>query len=757
MKKLCILLALVLALAAVPALAAEGDAILGIEEGNTYYYNNCFAIGDTLYLASGGSSLSTYHVGDGDVTERMIQMPEHEDDSAYDELYPFAAGGELYAIDLVTSYGEHSQFDGAQLCALKPSEDGYTVEKLLDLDWADLVEYYDQETYPTRPESILGVGGKAFFRAYDNSGDYQLYAVDLSSGAVECQSELANAYAMTLYRDDTLLVELYSYEQPTTARFVACDPAEESVQPVGEVEVAEYDPLRGLAYDSATDTLYCAKGGEICPLDLKTGEIGQGVTDMPIEIYDASAGLVMEGGYYALASEGAVVRNLDPGQRAEVRLKINDGVWSDSVNSAYYRFANAHGDVSTVLSRDWQESQNLLESMMNRDDSIDIYVLATNSSIYDALYNRGYLMELDGSEKLSALAESMYPQIREQLSSNGHLVALPVEFYASTVGVNEKALSALGMTLEDVPDNWWDFLDFLAGLEDELDANKNVHLFYAGYTDRDARNEFFYNIFEDYQRYVNVVSPNTGYNTELLRGLLNKLEGIDFVALGCQEYTEDEDDGHGYSVVVDGPDYSEESILMQTGVGCAIGSFYSSFTPVLMGLDADTPLPLVLRTSVAFVNPFTKHPETALAFMEELADSLSLATRYCMDPSLNEVIRGAQNEQNLADAQKWVEETRAELEEADPADRQMIEENLTYAEQNLEYWEEYGWDVSQRELDWYRGHDGNLAVDRVDWLYADESGEAWELMSQYREGTLGLDEMLAGIDRKVQMMRLEGN
>ena len=56
MKKLCILLALAMALTCLPAMAAEGDALLGRGEENKLYFKYCFAVGDTLY-AVGYSSL----------------------------------------------------------------------------------------------------------------------------------------------------------------------------------------------------------------------------------------------------------------------------------------------------------------------------------------------------------------------------------------------------------------------------------------------------------------------------------------------------------------------------------------------------------------------------------------------------------------------------------------------------------------------------------------------------------------------------
>ena len=753
MKKICFILILALALTALPALAAEGDAVYGKEpDGGSLYFNYGFPLGDEAWFCSGGTTLYSFRAGDEALTEHEIELPERTGGGSYgDDVLAFSADGQIYALDLVTSYSENSQFVGTVLYRLTGDGAELACEKVCDVDWDDLVEYYDQDSYGSRPDVIIGVSGKALLRVYDGAGTNCVYTLDLSTGRMEQVDALNDFYAATPYRDDMLLVEQFNYDQPETVRLVAYDPADDSAQPLGEITVPEYSPINNIAYDAATDTIYCAKGGEICPVDVQAGQISEGVTDMPLESYGASVAFVLPGGYYVACSEGVLVRNLDPGQRAEVRLKVNDSGWNDCVNTAYYRFSNAHGDVNCVLSRDWNESQNLLESMMNRDDSVDIYVLYTNTTIFDALYKRGYLMELDGSEKLTAFAETMYPDIREALSTNGRLVALPVDLNSWVPGINEKALEALGMTIEDVPDNWMDFLDFLAGLEEPLSEGK-VHLFYEGYTTLDAENDLFYAIFEAYQRYVNAVDPAMGYNTDLLRGLLTKLENLDFAALGLPEPADDDESSRYASV-----NYSEDSVLIQTGMGCTFGNFYSSFTPMLLGLDADTPMPLVLNASVAIVNPFTKYPQQAIEFMETLADSLPVGVRYCVDPTLNEVIRGAQNEESLRDAQKWVDDTKAQLAEADEADRQMLEENLAQAEENLAYWEEYGWEIGQRELDWYRGHDDRIALASVEWLYADDSGEAWQLMSQYQDHQISLDEMLAGIDRKVQMMLLEGN
>lgn len=753
MKKLCLLLAMVFALSCVPALAADGDALLGRSEEGNLSFNYCFSDGRTLYLA-GYADMYTYRLGDADLTHYEFDSPVSMDEAGSFDVatLPFADGDKVYALNLITRYDENTEFQGANLVELSLANGEAAMKPVCDVDWSNMVEYYDDSSYAIRPESILGAGGKAYIRYFNAQGNYSTLAMSLTDGALEEIPALDGAFMLAPYRDGTLLAEFYSYEGDQPARFAAFDPADESVQMLGEVEVTDYSPLQGLAYDPATDTIYCAKGGEIRPLDLQAGKVGDGVTDMPMEVWSASPACVLEGGFYAFGGEGVVIRNLDPAQKASGKLKINDTSWSDSVNTAYYRFSNAHGDISVVLSREYSECLNVIESMMNRDSSVDIYLLPTSTSYYDALYNRGYLMELDGSAKANALAERMYPSVRERLTTNGHLVALPVSLSSWTLGLNEKALEALGLKLADVPDNWPDFMDFLIALPQRMTEESGVSLCYSGYTESEARFDLLSAIFEDYHRYVSYVNPGMGYNSDLLRGILEKLEQVDFVAMGCvadDEYI-DENAENSY-------EYSETNVLMQTGIGCCIGNFYGDFTPVLMRMEAGAPAYLVLEATVAVVNPYTKNPEAALAFIDELAGDLTQSTLYCLDDSLNETIRGDVNAETVKEARTELEILRAEYEKADAADKQSLEQEISNMEANLEYYENYLWDISPRELEWYRAHDDNVVVSNYNWLYAEEAGEAVDLMTRYRDGQIGAAEMLDGIDTKVRMMMMEGN
>ena len=750
-------LALLLVLGALPALAAEGDALLGWdEEGNTAYFSDAFAIGGTLYLPDGSSRLGIWRVGDPEV-----KYCDYDRDSLGESdirsLLPFECDGELYAIALRSeSSVEAEVFLGAALYAMSVDEASGKVafSELHDVEWDELVERYDGSEYPITPDGVVGMNGKVYMRCY-GPNEYEIYVLDLESGRCEVLEGVQDVYAITPYTEGCLLIECVSYGENIGITLLSYDTRDESLTTLTQFEKEDWSVLMGLAYDAATDTAYCISGGELHELDLHTGELGEAVTDVPGDIFGNSTnGVVLEGSYYVFCSQGAVVRNLNAGERPQTRLRVCDDTYANVLSQAQYAFSNAHGDISVVLSRDFVNRGQVVENMMNRDDSVDIYVLNTSSADYDAIYNRGYMMELDGSEKLKALVESFYPELKEAFCRDGRMVALPVECYSWGFGVDPRAMEAIGLSMEDIPNNWSDFLDFLPTLADRMTEESHVSLLYRDETVEDVRNEFFNAIFTDYQNYVNL-HPEMGYNSPLLRGLLQKLEGIDFEAFGY-EHSERDDDEQSYGVRV--YDYDDEyRQLFTTTVGRCFGSFYSSEKPLLLGLDADTPATLVLSVSVAFVNPFSQHPEEAVAFLETVAESLPKTLLYNFDPELSEPLRSSYYEKSLAETQESIDRVNKQLEEADEVDKQALEEELRFYEEQLEYVEANYWDVTEETVEWYRGNDDHLALASVNWLYSDESGEAYQLIWQYIEGEKSLDEMLTGIDRKVQMMMMEGN
>ena len=101
--------------------------------------------------------------------------------------------------------------------------------------------------------------------------------------------------------------------------------------------------------------------------------------------------------------------------------------------------------------------------------------------------------------------------------------------------------------------------------------------------------------------------------------------------------------------------------------------------------------------------------------------------------------------------------TRAKLESADPADRQMLEEELEGWEKEYEHYKGQGmWMIEAEHLAAYRAFGDRLALAVPSWFDEDGSGEAWDLLEQYRSGQMPAREFLAAVNRKARMMAMEG-
>lgn len=757
---IALMIVLMIAMSAIAAWAAPGDAVLGRDAGGEYnvYYSGSFAVGDTLYLTN-NDSISTWHLGDTEAVSYTVQysLNEGEEDASW-SCWPFAANDKLYALTLVTRYGENTEFLRAALCEVElTTEDDENVAKLTEkipVSWEGMINYYDQDSNATEPQSCVGMGNLCCMLVYDDASNLQLKLLNVETGEITTAEGLSDLCAVVPYKDGKILAEQFNYNNSESVWFTAYDLKDGSCQQVARVKVDNSASLPGLAYDAAGDKLYCVKGGEIHSIDLEKGELGPAIADAPTEYVNDNGSCILNGGYYCNASYGAFVRNLDPSQRNETRIRVYDNSYNDAVQKAAATLPNTHGEIGVALDRDYNVGQRLVESMMNQDDSVDVYIMYSNDEKFNAVFNRGYMAELDGNEKLTDLTKRMYPAIQSAMSQNGHLVAIPVTCSASTFGVNEKALERLSLKLKDVPKNWSDMLDFIAGLSDRIKPETKVNLFYANQTFEEAKRTLFSQIFVDYQNYAEHSDPSLGYDTELLRGVLKKLDGIDFTKLGCKhEVTDGENE-----IEPEGDSIEDDSLsLFATYTGCSFGNFYSDYTPVLMSMDSVTPTQMVLNMCVAFINPYSKHPNEAMLFMEQLADCMSRDTLYCIDPSLNEPVRNSYYEEAMREFNESLKALKEEYESAEAADKQDLEAQIREQEASIADYEQTSWDISQTSIDWYRANDDNIVLEGVNWLYSENAGEASDLVEQYLAGQIDADAMLKAIDKKVNMMRLEGN
>lgn len=755
-KVLALLTMLALLLLPMAALAGEGDAT--VARGDDYSVQSAVPMGDTLVLIS-YDRLYTYHAGDADVKPYELQSAvKLEDDSAY--VYPggiyFADDSGLHVLTtIMTNDGDHNTIRSGCICDVTFNDDGTATQTLTrEVQWPEeMTEESDGVIYMNVLQNTVYSGGAIYGSLYGQSGD-EMWALDLETMKMQrIEIGSGDGYGMfSAYPDGRAFIAYNDYSG--SVQLLTYSFADNSTQKLGEMDSSVN--AQGYAADAQTGEIYAVSNGEICPLVLDGGKatVGEGVNDMPMDVYSNEPGLIWQSQYYVYSNyEATVIRNLHPTTQADVRLKVVDSSWLDAATDANFAYTNAHGNTSISVSHDYSELNKVVENMMNRASDVDVYIMSMSYSSYNALKERGFMAELDGSEKLTQRVAGMYPAIQESVQRDGRLVALPVECIASCLGVNEKALEKLGLTMDDVPTNWSDFLDFLiSDLPQRWPSDGSVRFYYEGTNLQDVRYELFYRLFEEYQNYANATMDVPSYNTELLRSLLDKLDKVDFQALGLEEESHDDEDR---GVVIYRSDDSSVQ-LFELNTSAYLGGYVGDYTPILLSVDANAEPIYAVSLSAAFVNPFSEHIDEAVAFLETLADCIDEKVWYNLNPDLNEPVVNSYGEQNIKSAQEYLDSVQKQYDEAAEADKQMLEEQLKSAQEWLEQAEADKWDVSQQQIDWYRAAAEHLAVSQGNWLYQDSSGEAVELMQQYLSHQIDAGKFLEGVDKKVRMMQMEG-
>ena len=754
------LLAIVLAaLLPCAALAAAGDVNLArYEEMREKYqdsvYGSCVA-GDTLYLY-GSQHFYTYRVGDAELTAVEYALPAVEEGESFGIRKIFSDGETLYALCVTEVYSDDYYVSGVEIIPVEVGEDEVTFGEPVELDISDLtVSYGDDAEYFIQVNSTCCVGGYLMMYVYDDSGEEALYALDMETGEGGFVEDAGRVRSIAAYADDQLLIQSYNYED-RSYEFSLYDPQTESMTSACDPIDGEGLSISSMVYSRESGRLLFLSGGYVMAAEDFDFENAQQVAELSSMYYSEDGGQLLPGDYYVYASyDGVSVRATDPDALPETRITVRGGGYSDSIMAAYYSFGNAHGDVAVVLDQSYMPSETIIEAMMSRDSSVDIYMMSVSSEAYEALSSRGYMVELDNEEIVSAVGE-MYPAIQEVLMRDGAVVAIPLNVYGWTLGLDYEGFEKLGIGREDMPTSWPELLDLLEELPDMLPEDGSVRIFEDYYTQRMARESLISTIMESWRIHQTAMGREIDYDSPELIALFERVMELDYEAMGLPE--KDEEETATYRVIEYGSNSGRWYTLIETGVGCTIGNFYSNCEPALLSVIPGEPAEVPLSVNVAFVNPYSQNVELSQEFLVELMRNMTLSTAYNVSDQRNEPVRYANTLENMQEYQQRLDDLRGELETADPVDVPDIEEQIAETEDMLDYMDRYGWEIPQKDIDWYRAHAQQLTVERYNFLYAaDENGELSDLSEQFLAGKVSAADFLKEVDRKVRMRAREGN
>ena len=779
-KLLSMILMLAVTLLPISALAASGDAIL-LRQGEDGYNSSVFSIAevegatyaltyDGLYVFASGETKPVHYdfpissaVDDGDDDEDTAVSRSVSALIAYEgRPCVIVAGMETEYEGVGEERMSFSTVEGVWLCELT-LEDGKAAvgEELTELDWSDLVQGGGDSEYLAQCDLPTVVGDTLYFASYDESYERVLVATDLTDGDTDVYYPADLGAEISLdsfcaYKDGQLLaLETEWGEDESAVKLYAIDVENEEATELLTLATGENASATGLAYRADTDTVYCIMDGEICAMTGMDVSTLQRVSEAPISYINSAAPIITGDGFYIAADYEALVRrNTDPAQHAQTRITVQD-MGAGAITDAYYAFGENHGEVEVVL---LQRTEDVVQAMMNRSTDVDIYCVSVDSVEFDAVYSRGYMAELTGSESISAFLDRCYPFAREVCEKDGEIVAVPVMLYMDGRGYDPEAFARLGLTEEDVPKTWAEFFGSLGSLAAKIAEEPGMTLF-EGFSDYEtARMTFLSAMITDYMNYISLPENEFAFDTEAFRAALAAYEAVDWSKLGLP--APNVDDGLGASGVIEIGGRTEHNILYSPYTNVSADGYIAraAFRPMLLSFVEGEQPHISATLFIAFVNPFSEHRDIAVSFLETALEELDDLTRIHLCPDENEPVRSPWYEDNLkgfdqsvADAEEQL--AKAETEEERQAYEELVEEYKQYREDYLKY---DAWTASEESIAIYREYASSIRVKRNIGMGGENSEAFHELQQQYMDGMISADEFIRGVDGKLQMMMKEG-
>ena len=780
-KLLCCLLALLLgtgaALADNATIAVQGqDGFDDYVSGMTVWGDKLLLLTwDTMYLWQEGEGLTmlegyselqnvlyesmTTDEENGTVVytigETEIELDQEQGISLYGEIVP--AGDTIYRRAAI--YGPDGD-EGCLLIELVIGEDGAaSFGEVIDLEDQMTVDYGDGYVGSREIVNPCAFDGILYCLSYGENGR-ELLAIDLEEAEVnalplDVEGEIVSVSAFTAGK--LLLVELDYNVDPMETNLLCYDIEAEEASLLGALpsDNLSWNTPCAILYDEARGMLYYTLSGSVWRMSVTEAGLGQPQEfgDMPLEAYSDSAAVLLGDLYIVSAYDGVVGRDVTISQLPEQRLRVDNGAYIESIRQAYYPFTDQN-PAYMVSIQSGSGADNILQDMMNRSPDVDIYTMSMSDSAFFALYNRGFMAELGASDAIRAYTDALYESLSSEVTREGEIYAVPMTLYTGAQAINKTLLTdKLGYGEEDMPTSWPQLFALLSDIASsgKLEEYPEVSILSPGYTQRDARFNFFNSMLESYFLWLDQSEENLMRGSEVLLEVCRAFETIDWAALGLPEEFDFEDDMAW--------EYVPENILFENTSVQPRYYYEEAMEPVVLAIAEGEPQLMGLEVTAVFVNPFSQHREMAIAYLEQAIALMDETERIALMPGENTPIESRYYEENLASYDETIAELEAQLkeqQEADDPDEEAIDMLTGSLEDFRSYREEYmetgRWEVSEADIARYRKYASYGVVTRASvW-----SSGAYTQIAQYLDGAMTAQQLASELEKTLQMQRLEG-
>jgi len=616
--------------------------------------------------------------------------------------------------------------------------------------------------FETVADSLGSYAINAYLSQACVTGGYLVCKIDDINGSLlavfdieyeDCELIPSDASLHGIYGDGRVLMSEVNYAD-STVTFSAFDPDAEEYEELLAIEAEDIGSPDYIAYDSQSGTLFYVADNMLCRITGMDAATAESIC--PVATGAGYAPITLAIGHDAyMTGAGAAITQYDASvQISGTVLNIYDE-WSWSVyeeaTAAKASFMQRHPDVIIAESGD----SDIIQSMISQSDDIDIYILRSNNDVYDVLKQREYLVPLNSIPGIEDTVSSMYPHIRDFITREGNICALPVDYSAlAQLGYSDLAMEELGFTHADMPATWTEFFRFIGENQHVFDENGVVSVFPLKYSIDRVRRDIFDVMVEDYIQYIYTMTGAVTFDTDIFRELLSEFEKVDFAATGLTE----EGNAPGwtgyYQDTLFWPNdgrLSPAAAYNPTEIG---GLYQLTLAPAEnAGTAVYAEIPLIM------INPYSKNIDLALDFVAAVHDNPILSSLIAMCPGLSETKLVPTYDEDLAYFAGRVEQIKAEMEKAPEEELDEWQKQLEAAAESYESFlnreHKWCWEISEDSIAWFRSFSDRISISTSCGMNRDARKVIYTQLSQYYDGLISADEMIKTIDSRITMMRLE--
>lgn len=379
---------------------------------------------------------------------------------------------------------------------------------------------------------------------------------------------------------------------------------------------------------------------------------------------------------------------------------------------------------------------DMITSLLSKDDSFDVYVLFTGNYDIQTLFRKGYSNAVTRNTGLCETIAKMLPSIKEAVTYEGVVMAVPLEVWSMEAGYNKQAFEKLEIP---IPTNWEEMAKLINEWRNQPQEVLGKYQIANTFSYRKWYLKWAMDRYITYYQYTDMP---LNFDTLLFRKIMETVECM----TNENDLTDDD-----FSI-----DELEPLILSEYDLLSSAHFGDTPFLPILM--DENTQPHYRGMLMIGIVNPNSKNIDGALHYLELCLAEIGDDKRFLLFANETSPIESPLYPPNKL----YIENQIATLEDAmqrdDPSLATTYQEQIERYRLSLEDLENYRYMLTEEDIAYYQSIAPGLFFPPpsiLDDLGQENTTHVIALINRYIDGNLNSMQFIEALQKITKMIQAE--